>query len=64
MIILQKSKNQRIVAIREYTGLYTIENQGRRIFGRGWDSIILRDRLTRAQVMQAKKEIAQAMSQA
>jgi len=62
MIILQKSKNQRLVAIKESNGLYTIENQGRRIFGRGWDSIILKDRLTRAQVIQAKKEIAQAMA--
>ena len=62
MLILQKSKNQRLVAIKELNGLYTIENQGRRIFGRGWDSIVLKDRLTRAQVMQVKKEIAQAMA--
>jgi hypothetical protein len=61
MIILQKTKNQRIVAIKEWNGLYTIENQGRRIFGRGWDSIVLKDRLTRAQVLQAKKQIAQAI---
>ena len=57
MIILKKEKNYRIIAEKnKFNGLYDIYNQGRMIFG-GWDSILLKERLTKQQVENLKLAI-------
>ena len=63
MIILKKySKNSRLVARPHFDGSnhWEVVNQGRRVFGRGWDEVILKDYLTKSQIAQIKKELAAA----
>lgn len=56
-MILYQEKNLKIVAEKEYNGLYTIYQKTKNIFGNSYNYIILKDRLTKAQVLTIKQNI-------
>lgn len=56
-MILYKEKNLQIVAEKQITGLFTIYQKTKQIFGNSWGYIILKDGLTKNQVLQIKQNI-------
>lgn len=57
MLLYKVNKYHKIMAEKHPAGFYTIYDMGKNIFGNSWNYIVLKDGLTRKQVLEIKQNI-------